>query len=107
MMGAVKPSKDQDLVVGYSKMDSKGKKKDKKPPDQKGDKSKSHEESSKSKKNKGKGEMSKCAYCGKGFNLEISCMNKQIDMLTQRLEKHNVSLPEGANKKEEGRSSEE
>ena len=50
MMGNIKPSKDRDFVVGDSKMDSKGKKKDKNPPEQKGDKTKSHEESSNSKK---------------------------------------------------------
>ena len=52
MMGTIKPSKDQALVVGYSKMDSKGKKNanPKKPLDQKKDKSKSHEESSNFKK---------------------------------------------------------
>ena len=32
MMGNIKPSKDQALVVGDSKVDSKGKKKSKKPP---------------------------------------------------------------------------
>ena len=81
MMGTIKPSKDQALVVGYSKVDSKVKKKSKKPLNKKGDKSKSHEESSNSKKKKshkkkGKGEVSKCAYCGKGFHPESSCMKK-------------------------------
>ena len=32
-------------------------------------------------------------------------MKKKINMLTQILEKHNISLLEGANKKEEGSSS--
>ena len=52
-MGTIKPSKDQDLVVGDSKVDSKGKKKSnsKKLPEQKRDKSKSQEESLGSKKN--------------------------------------------------------
>ena len=50
MMGTIKPSKDQALVVGYYKVDSKGNKKAKKPPDKNGDKSKYQEESSKSKK---------------------------------------------------------
>ena len=81
MMGTIKPSKDQALVVGDSKVDSKGKKKDKKPPDQKVDKSKFHEDPSNSKKNisqkkKDKGEMRKCSYCGKGFHLERSWMRK-------------------------------
>ena len=106
MMGTIKHSKDQYLVVGDSKMDSKGKKKDnpKKFPYQNKYKSKSHEESSSSKKNfykkKGKGEMSKYAYYDKGFHPEISNMKKQIDMLTQLVENHNISLLEGAKKKE-------
>ena len=43
MMGTIKPSKDQDLVVGDLRVDSKGKKKAKKPPEQKRDKNKSQE----------------------------------------------------------------
>ena len=35
MMGTIKASKDQDLVVGDSRVDSKSKKKAKKPPEQK------------------------------------------------------------------------
>ena len=50
MMGTIKPSKDQDLVVGHSNMDSKVNNKAKNPPDQNGEKSKSHEESLNSKK---------------------------------------------------------
>ena len=41
LMGTIKPSKDQDLVVGDSKVNSKDNKMAKKPPYQKGDKSKS------------------------------------------------------------------
>ena len=110
LMGTIKPSKDQDLVTGDSKLNSKDKKKANKPLDKKGDKCKSQEESSNSKKKnfqkkKGKGEGSiKCAYCGKGFHPERSYMKKQIDMLTQLLEKNNISLPSGASKKEGGSS---
>ena len=82
LMCTIKPSKDKALVARDFKFDSKGNKKSKKYPDKKGDKSKSHEESSNSKKKKGKGKMSKCAYYGKGFHLKISCMKKQINMLT-------------------------
>ena len=64
MMGTIKPYKDQDLFVGDSRVDSKCKKKYKKPPEKKRDKSKSQEDPSGSKKNKG--EMSKCTYCSKG-----------------------------------------
>ena len=45
LMGTIKPSKDQALVAGDSKVNSKDKKKVKKPLDKKGDKSKSHESS--------------------------------------------------------------
>ena len=51
MMGTIKPSKDQDLVVGDSKVDSKSKKKSKKPLEPKRDKNKSPEEPQGSKKN--------------------------------------------------------
>ena len=91
-MGIIKPSKDQDLVAGDSKMDLKSKKKaspNYNPPDQKKYKSNSHEEYSSSKKNsqkkKGKGEMSKFAYYGKGFHPNISCMKKKINVFTQIL----------------------
>ena len=81
-------------------MDSKSKKKAKNTP-------KSQEEPSGSKKNfqkkKNKGEMRKCAYYSKGYHLERSCMKKQIDMLTQLLEKNNISLL-GCTKKREGGS---
>ena len=77
-------------------MDSKGKTKAKKPLEKKRDKSKSQEEPQGSKKNsqkkKNKGEMSKCAYCSKGYHPKSSCMKKKFDMLTQLLEKINISL---------------
>ena len=38
MMGTIKPSKDQALIAGDLKVDSKGKKKAKKPPEKKRDK---------------------------------------------------------------------
>ena len=47
----MKPSKDQTLVAGDSRVDSKRKKKDKNTPEQKRDKNKSHEEPQGSKKN--------------------------------------------------------
>jgi len=87
-------------------VDSKGKKKYKKPPEQNRDKNKSQEEPQGSKKNfqkkKNKGEMSKCAYCSKGYHPESSYMKKQIDMLTQLLEKNNISLPNCSKKREGG-----
>ena len=51
MMGTIKPSKYQALFAGDSRVDSKGKKKSKKPLEQKRDKNKSPEEPQGSKKN--------------------------------------------------------
>ena len=108
-MGTIKPSKDQDLVAGDSRVDSKRKKKDKSPPEQKRDKSKSQEEPKGSKKNsqkkKNKVKMSKCVYCCKGYHPESSYMKKLIDMLTLILEKNNITLPNFSKKKEGGSNS--
>ena len=86
MMGTIKPSKDQDLVARDSRVDSKSKNKSKKPLEQKRDKNKSSEEPQGSKNNyqkkKNKGEMSKCAYCSKGYHPKSSCMKNKIDLLT-------------------------
>ena len=43
--------------------------------------------------------MNKCAYCNKGNHTESSCMKKQIDMLTQILEKNGISLPDNSKKR--------
>ena len=111
MMGTIKPSKDQALVVGDSRVDSKIKKKSKNPPDQKRYKNKSQKDPQCSKKNsqkkKKKGEMSKCTYCSKGYDPERSYMKKQIDMLTEILEKNNISLPDYSKKREGGSNSED
>ena len=53
-------------------------------------------------KNKNKGEMSKCTYSSKGYHPESSCMKKKIHMLTQILEKNNISLPNFSKKREGG-----
>ena len=104
MMGTIKPSKYQALVVGDSRVDSKGKKKAKNPPAQKRGKNKSQEEPQGSKKKfqkkKHKGEVSKCAYYSKGYHPKRSCMKKQIVMLTQLMEKNNTSLPNFSKKRE-------
>ena len=50
MMGTIKPSKDQALVVGDLRVDSKIKKKSKNPPEKKRDKNMSQEEPQGSKK---------------------------------------------------------
>src|SRR5713101_4473322 len=49
--------------------------------------------------------MSKCAYCSKGYHPERSYMKKQIDMLTQLLEKNNISFPDCSKKREGGSNS--
>ena len=111
MMGTIKPSKYQALVTRDSRVDSKSKKKAKNSTEQKRYKNKSPEEPQGSKKNpqkkKNKGEMSKCAYCSKGNHSESSCMKKQIDMLTQILEKNGISLPNSSKKREGGSNSED
>ena len=103
MMGTIKPSKDQALVARDSKVDSKSKEQSKNPHEQKRD---TQEDSSCSKKKpqkkKNKGEMSKCAYCSKGYHPKSSCMKMKIDMLTQLLEKNNISLPNCSKKREGG-----
>ena len=104
-MGTIKPSKDQNLVAGYSRVDSKSKKKSTKPPEQKRDKNKSQEEPQGSKKNfqkKNKGEMRKCTYYSKGYHPERSCIKNQVDMLNQLLEKNGISLPDISKKNEGG-----
>ena len=104
MMGTIKHSKDQALVAGDLRVDSKFKKKAKKPTEQKRDKNKSPEDPQGSKKNpwknKNKGEMIKCTYYSKGNHPESSCMKKQIDMLTQLLDKNGISLPDSSKKTE-------
>ena len=51
--------------------------------------------------------MSKCAYYSKGYHPESSYMKKQIDILTQLLEKNGISLPDSPNKREGGSNSED
>ena len=110
-MGTIKPSKDQALIAGDSRVDSKSKNKDKKPPEQKRDKKQSPKDLQGPKKNnqkkKKKGEMNKCAYCNKGNHTKSSCMNKKIDMLTQLLEKNGISIPDNSKKREGGSSSDD
>ena len=52
-----------------------------------------------SKKKKNKGEKRKCTYCSKGYHPKSSCMKKQIEMLTQLLEKNNITFPDCSKKK--------
>ena len=52
----------------------------------------------KDKDKKGK-EKTKCTYCQKGWNPEISCMKKTIDMMASLLEKNNTPVPDRTRKK--------
>ena len=49
--------------------------------------------------------MSKCTYCSKGYDPEISCMKNKIDMLNQLLEKNNIYLPDCSKNREGGSNS--
>ena len=49
--------------------------------------------------------MNKCAFYSKGYHPERSCMKNKIDMLTQILEKKNISLPDCSKKREGGSNS--
>src|SRR5882757_9859625 len=51
--------------------------------------------------------MNKYSYCSKGNHIESSCMKKQIDMLTNLLEKNGISLLESLKKREGGSSSDD
>jgi hypothetical protein len=57
-------------------------------------------DASRSKGEKGrKGE--KCTYCHKGFHSKYTCMEKQIDLMSQMLQQNNCGdrIPEGSKKK--------
>ena len=46
------------------------------------------------KKVKKKGRRSKCYYCRKGFHLEKKCFKKNMDIMSQLLEKHKIEVPD-------------
>ena len=84
-MGTINPTKYQSMYLGDSNQ-SKGNKKPKYLKQQEKKKSKEKPKSSDggSNPNKEKGkkqESSKCTYCHKGWNPEIACMKKTIDMM--------------------------
>ena len=55
------------------------------------------------KKNKQHGkEKTKFSYYARGFHPENYCMKRTIDQMSLLLEKYNITLPEGAKKKEAG-----
>ena len=46
------------------------------------------------KKVKTEGSTSKYYYCRNGFNIENKCFNKNLDTMSQFLEKHNIKVPD-------------
>ena len=84
---------------------SKGNKKEnnsKLPEKRKFDKPKSSDGGSdppKEKENKGK-EKTKCTYFHKGWHLESSCVNTNIDHMAQLLEKNNIPVLDNTRKKD-------
>ena len=62
-------------------------------------KSKIEDESSKPtdeysvKKVEKKGRTSKCSYCKNGFHLKNQCFKKNLYIMSQFLEKHNIDVP--------------
>ena len=46
------------------------------------------------KKGKKKGRTSKCYYWRKGFHLEKKCFKKNMDIMSQLLEKHKIEVPD-------------
>jgi hypothetical protein len=106
-MGVIKNSKAHALVVhdGNSSQNQKSKVKGKTKSHAESKKegySKPFNDSSGSKSGKGK-KGQKCTYCNRGFHPESACMKKQIDLMTQILQKNNLGdqIPEGAKKKPE------
>ena len=46
------------------------------------------------KKVKKKGSRSKCSYCNKGFHSEKKCFKKNMEIMSQILEKHKIEVSE-------------
>jgi hypothetical protein len=93
-MGVIKNSKVHALVAhdGNSSQHQKSKKKGKEKAHAEQKKegySKPFNDSSGSKSGKGK-KGQKCTYCNRGFHPESACMKKQIDLMTQILQKNNL-----------------
>ena len=44
------------------------------------------------KKVKKKGSTSKCSYCSKGFHPKNKCFNKNMGIMSQLIEKHNIEV---------------
>ena len=96
-MGAHRYSKGKDhalMVQGIKNRKSKEKKivKEKKPKSEIEDKSLKPTNEDSVKKVKKKGDTSKCSYFVKGINLEKKCFKKNMDIISQLLEKHNIEV---------------
>eukprot|EP00253_Pinus_taeda_P006200 PITA_06200 len=113
-MGKIKPSKAHALAVHDSSHNKHHRSDSSQKNQQKKDKGKAHShpkkegytkpfnDSSGSRNEKGK-KGNRCTYSQRGFHPESSCMKKQIDQMTEILQKHNLGdhIPQGAKKKTE------
>ena len=66
--------------------------KEKKPNSDNEDESSKPTDEGSMKKVKKKGKTSKCYYCIKGFHLENKCFKKNMDIMSQLLENHNIEV---------------
>ena len=67
--------------------------KEKKPKSDNEDESSKLTDEDSMKKVKKKGSTSKCSYCSKGFDLENKYFNKNMDIISQLLEKPKIKVP--------------
>ena len=98
-MGDVRSSKGKDhslIVQGIKNERSKVKQivKEKKPKSDIEDESLNPIDEGSKKKVKKKGSTSKCSYCRKGFHSENKCFKKNMDIMSQFLEKHKIEVPD-------------
>lgn len=101
-MGTIKPSKSHVLVVnqgtkeqkGSSQQDKKQNNQGEKKKDQKSATSKADNQTSSSRGEQPKKEKVKCSYCKRFGHDEHKCLKKQIDHLSNLLEKNNIKVPD-------------
>ena len=97
-MDALRSSKGKDhALMVQGSMNSKSKEKqivrEKKPKSEIEDEDSRPTDEDSMKKVKKKGSTSKCSYCSKGFHSEKNCFNKNMDIMSHLLQKHNIQFP--------------
>ena len=92
-MGAIRSSKvnDHALIVQWS---NNSKRKEKKPKSGNEDESLNPTDEVSMKKVKKKGNTFKCSYFRKGFHAKNKCFKKNMNIMSQLLEKHNIEAPD-------------